>query len=447
RMDNDVIQLSDDESSFIAPPLASNYSRTEQSKVPSNSSSLIGIPPPRTIMMRSKSPEVLFVSGSPLRANNTEATAAKQTRVNFSINTPSNADLDVIFDDPMFGGRGVRLKTCPVNESSDDAETKKRKSKRVIEEEKKRKQEERDQKRQLRDEKRAIDAKEKKLRAIEREISASKKSKAEEFVFCRVGQGALDMISGFEAALRVLMADRKIDTQLEIKLELETRIEWWRKSIEAMELDTNKGVERIESMIQEPLEVIFVDTVALASIIKAGALEQHVIKLRSSLGVSNALLILVVIGKLNVKDSERDAQAVVLHERLKTQLREVHSPNEAALLVCQLHRATARLHTKRSEKIIADVTKGQRERIGLVSDWWGKMLAMAPRLSGVYARALIAAFPNPFLIMDRIENEGQEAMEAVIAEVRTDIGIRIGASRARKVIELLITDDGMELFT
>ncbi|GMT27705.1 hypothetical protein PFISCL1PPCAC_19002, partial [Pristionchus fissidentatus] len=324
---------------------------------------------------------------------------------------------------------------------------KKRRDKAEIEEERKRKMADKDMKKQARDEKKSIEARDKKQRAIEREISASKKSRAEEFVYCRVGREALDIIPGLEAALRVLMADRKIDTQLEIHSDMATRIEWWRKSIEAVELEEGKGVERVESMMQEPIELIVVDSAALAAVIKAAALEQHVVKLRSSLGVSNALLILLAHGKLNVKDSERDSQAVVLHERLKTQIREVHTPNEAALFICQLHRGTARMHTKRAEKIIADVTKGQRERAGLVADWWRKMLAMVPRVSGIYARALVAAYPNPIAIMQRIEKEGEEAVEQEMAGIRTDIGHRIGEKRARKVIQLLSTEDGMELFT
>ncbi|GMS97940.1 hypothetical protein PENTCL1PPCAC_20115, partial [Pristionchus entomophagus] len=438
--DDEIIVLSDDDG-------PSSTVRGARPEMPIT----LGLSPCRPIAKRSCSPEVLSLSGpsSPLRARNTVGSpAAKQPRIDLPSTSLSNDDIDDIFDDPMFGGRGVRkFPAVAAKAASEGDEKKKRKDKGEADEERKRKQEERDQKKQARDEKKATEAKEKKQKAIEREISASQKSKAEEYLYCRVGRGAIDMIPGLDAALRVLMADRKIDTQLEIKSSLETRVEWWRKAIEAVQLEIGGGVERVESMIQEPVEVIVMDAAALAVVIKAAALEQHVVKLRSSLGVSNALLILLVHGKLNVKDSELDAQAVALHERHRTQIREVHTANEAALFFCQMHRATARLHMKRSERIITDVTKGQRERVGLVADWWGKMLAMVPRLSGIYARALTAAFPNPLAIMDRIEKEGQDAVESNLAAIRTDIGHRIGPKRARKVIELLTTEDGLELFT
>ncbi|KAF8368050.1 eme-1, partial [Pristionchus pacificus] len=452
-MADEVILLSDDE----APPTTVPSKVPKGSGIDRSTSSraspiILGLSPLRSSSMRRDSTEVLTLSASPSltpRARSTGAAAAAAAPpLRGALQTSSNVNIDDSFDNESMGGGGVRKWMPSVTKSSSEGgDGRKRKDKSETEQEKKRKQEERDQKKQERDERKATEANDKKRKAIEREISASKKSKAEEFLYLRVGREAMGLIPDFEAALLVLMSDRKIGAQLEKKDELEARVEWWRKSVEAIELEPGAGVERVESMIQEPVEVIVVDAVALAAIIKAADLEQHVIKLRSSLGVSNALLVLLANGKLNVKDSERDAQAAVLHERWKTQIREVHTANEAVLFLCQLHRATARLHMERAERIIVDVTKGQRDRVGLVADWWGKMLEMIPRVKGIYARALAAAFPNPLALMARIDCEGADTVERALAEVRTDIGKRIGNKRARKVIELLTTSDGMELFT
>lgn len=137
-------------------------------------------------------------------------------------------------------------------------------------------------------------------------------------------------------------------------------------------------------------------------------------------------------------------------ERYRTQFRFVSTPADFSYLIAQLHRALAKVERKllAAEStplpiMVAD--KGISEGPNLVLDWWTRMLSHMFRLSEESKRAIVAVYPNPFILMEKLL--GMDPGEAIghLANIKATNGIRVGPIQAQRLYMMLTSLNGDDI--
>jgi hypothetical protein len=92
-----------------------------------------------------------------------------------------------------------------------------------------------------------------------------------------------------------------------------------------------------------------------------------------------------------------------------------------------------------------EIDKGIKTGENLVEDWWSRMLNHMYRLPEECRRAIIDAYPNPFVLLDKLNSmPAGEAMQH-LAEIECSNNRRVGPVVAQKLYMLMTSEDGTEI--
>lgn len=139
---------------------------------------------------------------------------------------------------------------------------------------------------------------------------------------------------------------------------------------------------------------------------------------------------------------------LTLFDRYNAQLRYCHKVEDFAYLVAQMHRTLAK-YEKKSEsfatQLHVDVEKGIREGENLVEDWWSRMLNHMYRLPEECRRAIIDAYPNPFTLMEKLDELAPGDAMQHLADIECSNNRRVGPVIAQKLYLLMTSEEGTEI--
>ncbi|XGW22392.1 hypothetical protein V3C99_004984 [Haemonchus contortus] len=286
---------------------------------------------------------------------------------------------------------------------------------------------------------------EKRRKAIEREISASIKSKCEQYMFCHVSRRIFDEFPETEIRTRMLFAERNIHEQLICDEDRpDMQVLWYRKCIEAVEVDGT--VDKREYFAPQHIFAVVLTSDSLKELIRSKSIEDFVAAQKLSYSVSNSTLVLIVFGK----DSHQlFSFSIELFDCYRTQLHYVNSAQEFATYLAQISRALAKMERSLAhrDRLIVDVEKGIKDAPPdeLVRDWWNKMLAVICRMQDGQRRAIVAAYPNPLLASKRFLEMGYTLAVRELSELQTEAGRRLGPVMAHRLFMILTDVSGTEI--
>ncbi|KJH46620.1 inositol monophosphatase family protein [Dictyocaulus viviparus] len=254
---------------------------------------------------------------------------------------------------------------------------------------------------------------EKRKKAIEREISASMKSKCEKYVYCCVSRQVFDEFPEAESVVREVFAERNISDQLVCdENRTNTNIFWYRKCIEA--------IEEKDSVVQQHTFAIVLSDKSFKELVQSKSLEDFVSIQKLSYPVANSLLILIIYGKRINKIHDL---SIELFDNYRVQYHYVESALDFALYLAQISRALAKLQRHcafGNDRLIFNVDKGMKDGTPeqLIRDWWEKMLAVICGIQGVQKRAIMSAYPNPFIASKKFLEKSARALMQVKLHAR-----------------------------
>lgn len=130
------------------------------------------------------------------------------------------------------------------------------------------------------------------------------------------------------------------------------------------------------------------------------------------------------------------------------QLRFCRTAEDLSYLIAQMHRALAKFEKKMetaNNQLHVNVEKGIREGDNLVEDWWSRMLNHMYRLPEECRRAIIELYPNPFVLMDRLDQMSPGTALQHLADIVCDNGRRVGPAIAQKLYIMMTSEDGHEI--
>ncbi|WKX90353.1 hypothetical protein Q1695_009303 [Nippostrongylus brasiliensis] len=286
---------------------------------------------------------------------------------------------------------------------------------------------------------------EKKRKAIEREISASIKSKCEQHLYCHVSRRLFNEFPETEVHTRMMFLERNVSDQLICdESRPDTQILWYRKCIEAIEVDGT--VDKREYMALQHVFAIAMSSDTFMVLVKSNGLEDFITTQKLSHAVSNSMLILIVIGK---SPRQLFDLGISLFDCCRAQLHYVHNASEFAKYLAQITRALAKMerHLAHHDRLVVDVDKGLRDAPldELMCDWWNKMLAVVCRLQDGHRRAIVSAYPNPHIASRRFTEMGYTRAVKELAEIQSDSGRRLGPVLAHRLFMILTDSLGTEI--
>ncbi|KAK6050719.1 hypothetical protein COOONC_11776 [Cooperia oncophora] len=243
----------------------------------------------------------------------------------------------------------------------------------------------------------------------------------------------------------MLFAERNIQDQLICDEQRpDMRILWNRKCIEAVENDGM--VDKREYFAPQHLFAVVLSCDSFKELVRSNSMEDFVATQKLSYSVANSTLVLIVFGN----DSRQMFEfAIELFDCYRTQLHYVHSAEEFAVYLAQISRALAKMERCQAhhDRLVVDVEKGVKDAPPdeMVRDWWNKMLAVICRMQDGQRRALMAAYPNPFIAGRRFQEMGYTLAVRELAELQTEGGRRLGPVMAHRLFMIITDTSGMEI--
>uniref|UniRef100_A0A1I7XMN5 inositol-phosphate phosphatase n=1 Tax=Heterorhabditis bacteriophora TaxID=37862 RepID=A0A1I7XMN5_HETBA len=314
-----------------------------------------------------------------------------------------------------------------------------------IERDKISKEEERQQKKKVREENKLLRERKKEERRIEREINAATRTKCEQYMFCHVGKAIFNISPDLEERAQMLFMERNIGNQLIYDDDMDMRVEWRKKCIEATV--GQKGMEKLEYMALQHIFAIVMTGHSLKHMVLSGTIQDFVEKQKSTFPLMNSHLILVPYGDHGVQNKKLMDLSLSLYENQRTQIRAIRDAGEMALFLVQISRGLARLERyQSSEKLLVDVEKGLKNgtKEELIHDWWNKMLATIFRMGEAQKRAIIKAIPDPLAASKRFSMIGYSEAVRELSGLETDNGRRLGPALAHKIFMVLTDTTGTQ---
>lgn len=138
----------------------------------------------------------------------------------------------------------------------------------------------------------------------------------------------------------------------------------------------------------------------------------------------------------------------MLFERYKVQFKYCRTTEDFAYLIAQNHRTIAKLEKKLEtplNQIHLNPEKGIKTGENLIEDWWSRMLNHIYRLPEECRRAIFEVYPNPFILMDRLNNMTPGDAMQHLADIQCSNGRRVGPAIAQKLFTLMTSEDGTEI--
>ncbi|KAI6182483.1 hypothetical protein M3Y97_00384900 [Aphelenchoides bicaudatus] len=289
----------------------------------------------------------------------------------------------------------------------------------------------------------------KEINKIEREFNASKNSKCEQYLYCYCSNSILNLDPQLDNQLRQLFKERKIENQIVFE-DMEFAKVYWKKKRISAELIDNAVLRKETFEIQFGF-LIAVDGGSFKLMLDSkqyddfinNALVEHCTKFEGDVQMTIA-----VIGLHNVSESKINALTLTIFEKYRVQLRFCRTAEDFSFLVAQMHRALAKFEKKMETvgtQLHINAEKGIREGENLVEDWWSRMLNHVYRLPEECRRAIIGLYPNPFVLMDKLDAMNPGTAMQHLADIMCDNGRRVGPAIAQKLYFILTSEDGTEI--
>lgn len=137
-----------------------------------------------------------------------------------------------------------------------------------------------------------------------------------------------------------------------------------------------------------------------------------------------------------------------LFDKYKVQLRFCRNIEDFTYLIAQMHRTLAKMEKKLETfgiQLHVNVEKGIKEGDNLVEDWWGRMLDHMHRLPEECRRAIIEVYPNPFVLMEKLDEMTPGDAMQEFAGIECSNGRRVGPAVAQKLYFMMTSEDGTEI--
>ncbi|VDM53056.1 unnamed protein product [Angiostrongylus costaricensis] len=279
---------------------------------------------------------------------------------------------------------------------------------------------------------------EKKTKAIEREIRASLNSKCEQYMFCCVTEA--------ELRTRVVFSGRNIGNQLVCDEErTDMKVLWHRKCIEAVDEGASSYyfvTISIVLQVQQHVFAVVISSESLNELVRSKSLEDFVAMQKLSYPVANSSLIVIchAVYLFQVHDL-----SIELFDNYRTQFHYVPTAHDFALYLAQITRALAKMG--RTHDSTGHNLQGVKDASTdvLVRDWWSKMLSVICRMQDGQRRAILSAFPNPFIASKKFIEMGYTDAVVELANIQTEDGRRLGPVIAHRLFMILTDSTGTEI--
>ncbi|VIO95864.1 Uncharacterized protein BM_BM9321 [Brugia malayi] len=310
------------------------------------------------------------------------------------------------------------------------------------------KEEARQKKKQERIEKKKRTELEKQLAKFEREVSAAKKSKCEQNLFCVISLDLISAIDNLDELVMKIFTDRGIRDQL--LFEVAGMTVCWKRRVLQGEVENNEFI-RSEKLMYEQFCILSMNAQRYDQFKSAEDVAEFIEECLKKYPFPSPQLTLVVHGPLKLRKEKASVADFVLEifERFRAQTRFILSAQEYAVLIAQMHRAIARNANRLEEQIlpIVNIEKGitESDDSAIISDWWMKMLSQIHRMGTDAQRTIVKAFPSPHALSKLLRTMPMKEGMKMLADTKMDYGKRIGPVLARKIYLMLTSINGTEI--
>uniref|UniRef100_A0A915Q096 ERCC4 domain-containing protein n=1 Tax=Setaria digitata TaxID=48799 RepID=A0A915Q096_9BILA len=287
---------------------------------------------------------------------------------------------------------------------------------------------------------------EKQIAKFQREISAAKKSKCEQNLFCFISLDLLTEIENLDEVTTKIFEERNIRNQLVFD-GTGMRIYWKRRILQG-EVENDEFV-RSEKLVLEQFFILSMGVKRYSEFKSAEEIADFVEEYLKKNLFPSARLTIVVYGLLKLRKEKVADFVLEIFERYRVQTHFVLTTAEYAMLIAQMHRAIARNQSYLEEKIypIVNIEKGitEGDNSSIVSDWWMKMLSQIHRMGTDAQRAIVNRFPNPHTLSQLLKAMPMKEGIKMLSDTKLDYGRRIGPVIARKIYLMLTSVSGTEI--
>ncbi|VDN91831.1 unnamed protein product [Brugia pahangi] len=316
------------------------------------------------------------------------------------------------------------------------------------------KEEAREKKKQERIEKKKRTELEKQLAKFEREVSAAKKSKCEQNLFCVISLDLISAIDNLDKLVMKIFTDRGIRDQL--LFEVAGMTVCWKRRVLQGEVENNEFI-RSEKLMYEQFCILSMNAQRYDQFKSAEDVAEFIEECLKKYPFPSPQLTLVVHGPLKLRKEKASVLqfklvadfVLEIFERFRAQTRFILSAEEYAMLIAQMHRAIARNANRLEEQIlpIVNIEKGitESDDSAIISDWWMKMLSQIHRMGTDAQRTIVKAFPSPHALSKLLRTMPMKEGIKMLADTKMDYDKRIGPVLARKIYLMLTSVNGTEI--
>ncbi|KAK6105790.1 hypothetical protein QQG55_21670 [Brugia pahangi] len=308
------------------------------------------------------------------------------------------------------------------------------------------KEEAREKKKQERIEKKKRTELEKQLAKFEREVSAAKKSKCEQNLFCVISLDLISAIDNLDKLVMKIFTDRGIRDQL--LFEVAGMTVCWKRRVLQGEVENNEFI-RSEKLMYEQFCILSMNAQRYDQFKSAEDVAEFIEECLKKYPFPSPQLTLVVHGPLKLRKEKVADFVLEIFERFRAQTRFILSAEEYAMLIAQMHRAIARNANRLEEQIlpIVNIEKGitESDDSAIISDWWMKMLSQIHRMGTDAQRTIVKAFPSPHALSKLLRTMPMKEGIKMLADTKMDYDKRIGPVLARKIYLMLTSVNGTEI--
>ncbi|KAL3997427.1 hypothetical protein ACH3XW_10870 [Acanthocheilonema viteae] len=287
---------------------------------------------------------------------------------------------------------------------------------------------------------------EKQLARFEREVSAAKKSKCEQNLFCIISLDLIAAINNLDELITKIFTDRGIRDQLLFDGFGMTTC--WKRRILHGEVENNEFI-RGEKLMYEQFCILSMNAQRYGQFKSTEEIAEFIEEYLKKYPFSSPQLTLVVYGLLKMRKEKVADFVLEIFERFRVQTRFIATAEDYAMFISQMHRSIARNESRLEEQIlpIVNIEKGitEGDNSAIIFDWWMKMLSQVHRMGTDAQRAIVNTFPNPHALSKLLRTIPMKEGMKLLADTKMDYGKKIGPVLARKIYLMLTSVNGSEI--
>uniref|UniRef100_A0A0K0DCD3 Crossover junction endonuclease MUS81 n=1 Tax=Angiostrongylus cantonensis TaxID=6313 RepID=A0A0K0DCD3_ANGCA len=245
-----------------------------------------------------------------------------------------------------------------------------------------------------------------------------------------------------ELRTREVFSERNIGNQFVCDEErTDMKVFWHRKCIEAVE--EGGDIVKKEYHVQQHVFAVVLSNHSLKELVRSKSLEDFVAMQKLSYPVTNSSLLLIrhAIYMFQMHDL-----SIELFDNYRAQFHYAPTAHDFALYLAQITRALAKMGRTH------DSTGQSKHKaififlsLSVFRDWWSKMLSVICRMQDGQRRAILSAFPNPFIASQKFIEMGYTDAVRELANIETEDGRRLGPVMAHRLFMILTDSTGTEI--